>query len=95
MLDREIWDRWKASANSTMAIPKIKRVWNKTKDIHTRDLLMSTDDGIIEIKLELLSEIYDTPLRRGNTNMIRLLGSSVSYSKTFRSFASALNPIFA
>jgi hypothetical protein len=39
MLDKELWDRWKASAKSTMNIPKIKKVWDKTKDIHTHEFV--------------------------------------------------------
>jgi hypothetical protein len=39
MLDKELWDRWKASAKSTMSIPKIKKVWDKTKDIHTHEFV--------------------------------------------------------
>jgi hypothetical protein len=39
MLDKELWNRWKASAKSTMDIPKIKKVWNKTKHIHTHEFV--------------------------------------------------------
>jgi len=39
MLDKELWDRWKASAKSTMNIPKIKKVRDKTKDIHTHEFV--------------------------------------------------------
>ena len=39
MLDQELWDRWKASAKSTMNIPKIKKVWDNTKDIHTHEFV--------------------------------------------------------
>ena len=39
MLDKELWNRWKASAKSTMDIPKIKKVWNKTKDMHTHEFV--------------------------------------------------------
>jgi hypothetical protein len=39
MLDKELWDRWKASAKSTMNIPKIKKVWDKRKDIHTHEFV--------------------------------------------------------
>ena len=39
MLDKELWDKWKVSAKSTMNIPKIKKVWDKTKDIHTHEFV--------------------------------------------------------
>ena len=39
MLDKQLWNRWKASAKSTMDIPKIKKVWNKTKDMHTHEFV--------------------------------------------------------
>jgi hypothetical protein len=39
MLDKELWNRWKASAKSTMDIPKIKKVWNKTKNMHTHEFV--------------------------------------------------------
>jgi len=39
MLDKELWNRWKASAQSTMNIPKIKKVWDKTKDTHTHEFV--------------------------------------------------------
>jgi hypothetical protein len=43
MLDKELWNRWKASAKSTMDIPKIKKVWNKTKDMHTHEFVKFID----------------------------------------------------
>jgi hypothetical protein len=39
MLDKELWERWKAGAKSTMNIPKIKKMWDKTKDIHTHEFV--------------------------------------------------------
>ena len=39
MLDKELWGRWKASAKSTMNIPKVRKAWNKTKDIHTNEFV--------------------------------------------------------
>ena len=39
MLDKQLWNRWKASAKSTMDIPKIKKVWDKTKDMHTHEFV--------------------------------------------------------
>jgi hypothetical protein len=37
MIDTEIWSRWKGLANTIMTIPKFKRVWEKTKDVHARE----------------------------------------------------------
>lgn len=34
MIDTEIWSRWKGLAETIMTIPKFKRVWEKTKDVH-------------------------------------------------------------
>jgi hypothetical protein len=34
MIDTEIWYRYKGLAKTIMTIPKFKRVWNKTKDVH-------------------------------------------------------------
>jgi hypothetical protein len=34
MIDNEIWSRWKGLAATIMTIPKFKRVWEKTKDVH-------------------------------------------------------------
>lgn len=39
MLDKELWNRWKTSAKSTMSIPKIKKVWDMTKTIHTNEFV--------------------------------------------------------
>ena len=36
MIDAEIWSRWKGLAETIMAIPKFKRVWDKTKDVHAQ-----------------------------------------------------------
>lgn len=44
MIDIEIWSRWKGLAETIMTIPKFKRVWEKTKDVHAhefRDLIDS------------------------------------------------------
>ena len=46
MIDTEIWSRWKGLAETIMTIPKFKRVWEKTKDIHAnefRDFIDSLD----------------------------------------------------
>lgn len=46
MIDNEIWSRWKALAKTIMTIPKFKKVWDKTKDVHAnefRDFIDSLD----------------------------------------------------
>ncbi|MGH9989418.1 MAG: hypothetical protein ACREAS_03185 [Nitrososphaera sp.] len=37
MIDTEIWSRWKGLAKTIMTIPKIKRVWGMTKDVHANE----------------------------------------------------------
>jgi hypothetical protein len=37
MIDTEIWSRWKGLAKTMMTIPKFKRVWEKTKDVHAHE----------------------------------------------------------
>lgn len=37
MIDTEIWSRWKGLAKTIMTIPKFKRVWEKTKDVHANE----------------------------------------------------------
>jgi len=37
MIDIEIWSRWKGLAETIMTIPKFKRVWEKTKDVHAHE----------------------------------------------------------
>jgi hypothetical protein len=37
MIDNEIWSRWKGLAETIMTIPKFKRVWEKTKDVHANE----------------------------------------------------------
>jgi hypothetical protein len=37
MIDTEIWSRWKGLAETIMTIPKFKRVWEKTKDVHANE----------------------------------------------------------
>lgn len=37
MIDTEIWSRWKVLAETIMTIPKFKRVWDKTKDVHANE----------------------------------------------------------
>lgn len=48
MRDTEIWSRWKGLAKTIMTIPKFKRVWQKTKDVHAsefRDFIDSLDNN--------------------------------------------------
>ena len=33
----EVWFRWKGLAEIIMTIPKFRRVWDKTKDIHANE----------------------------------------------------------
>ena len=35
MVDAGIWSRWKLFAKTIFTIPKFKKVWVKTKDIHS------------------------------------------------------------
>lgn len=35
MVDAEIWSRWKLFSKTIFTIPKFKKVWVKTKDIHS------------------------------------------------------------
>jgi hypothetical protein len=37
MIDTEIWSRWKGLAKTIMTIPKFRRVWEKTKDVHAHE----------------------------------------------------------
>jgi hypothetical protein len=37
MIDIGIWSRWKGLAETIMTIPKFKRVWEKTKDVHAKE----------------------------------------------------------
>lgn len=39
MLDKELWNRWRASAKSTMNIPKVSKVWKETKGMHTNEFI--------------------------------------------------------
>jgi hypothetical protein len=43
MIDTEIWSRWKGLAEMIMTIPKFKRAWEKTKDVHTNEFRDSID----------------------------------------------------
>ena len=37
MIDTEIWSRWKGLAKTIMTIPKFRRVWDKTKEVHAHE----------------------------------------------------------
>ena len=37
MIETEIWSRWKGLAETIMTIPKFKKVWEKTKDVHAHE----------------------------------------------------------
>ena len=43
MMDAHIWPRWKSLAQLLMTIPKFKKVWNKTKQSHTKDFIEFMD----------------------------------------------------
>jgi hypothetical protein len=37
MIDIEVWFRWKGLAETIMTIPKFRRVWDKTQDVHANE----------------------------------------------------------
>ena len=37
MINAEVWSRWKSLSRTMMTIPKFKKVWDKTKDIHSTE----------------------------------------------------------
>ncbi len=39
MIDKELWQRCENHAKSMMTIPKFRKVWNATKEFHTRDFV--------------------------------------------------------
>jgi hypothetical protein len=52
MIDNEIWSRWKGLAKTIMTIPKFKRVWEKTKDVHAhefREFVDSLDNVTLKV----------------------------------------------
>jgi hypothetical protein len=49
MIDNEIWSRWKGLAETIMTIPKFKRVWEKTKDVHATEFK------------DFMDSLYNTP----------------------------------
>lgn len=42
-IDGHLWMRWRELARALMTIPKFKRVWEKTKQIHTPDFVAFID----------------------------------------------------
>ncbi|MGI0014517.1 MAG: hypothetical protein ACREBU_13910 [Nitrososphaera sp.] len=42
-IDSQLWMRWKELAKSLMTIPKFKKVWEKTKQVHTPDFIEFID----------------------------------------------------
>jgi hypothetical protein len=42
-IDSQLWLRWKELAKALMTIPKFKKVWEKTKQIHTPDFVAFID----------------------------------------------------
>ena len=43
MVDAQLWLRWKELAKTVMTIPKFRKVWEKTKPIHTPDFVAFID----------------------------------------------------
>jgi hypothetical protein len=43
VMDKELWPRWESTVKSVMTIPKVKRVWEKTKQFHTPDYVKFID----------------------------------------------------
>ena len=37
MVDALVWSRWKILAKTMLTIPKFKKVWTKTEEIHSRE----------------------------------------------------------
>jgi hypothetical protein len=37
MIDTDVWFRWRSLAKTIMTIPKFRRVWDKTNDIHSAE----------------------------------------------------------
>lgn len=42
-IDNQLWMRWKELARALMTIPKFKKVWEKTKQVHTPDFVEFID----------------------------------------------------
>jgi hypothetical protein len=43
MINTDAWSRWKVLSRTMMTIPKFKKVWNKTKDIHSTEFRLFID----------------------------------------------------
>ena len=43
MMDAQLWIRWKELAKMIMTIPKFRKVWEKTKQIHTPEFVAFVD----------------------------------------------------
>jgi hypothetical protein len=43
MISADVWSRWKVLSRTMMTIPKFKKVWNKTKDIHSTEFRLFID----------------------------------------------------
>ena len=42
-IDEQLWSRWASGARAMKSIPKFQAVWNKTKNVHTRDFVNFID----------------------------------------------------
>jgi hypothetical protein len=45
-IDEQLWSRWASGAKAMKSIPKFQAVWNKTKNVHTRDFVHFIDSMI-------------------------------------------------
>ena len=43
MINADVWFCWKVLSRTMMTIPKFKKVWNKTKDIHSTEFRLFID----------------------------------------------------
>lgn len=43
MMDTKLWPRWKALADTLMDMPKFRKVWEKTKQVHNSDFIEFMD----------------------------------------------------
>jgi hypothetical protein len=43
MMDTKLWPRWKALAETLIAMPKFRKVWEKTKHVHNSDFIEFMD----------------------------------------------------
>ncbi len=43
LIDSQLWVRWKELAKTIMTIPKFRKVWDKTKQIHTSEFIAFID----------------------------------------------------